>query len=158
MAAKRSDPNIKIAAENRKARRNYFIEDELEAGLVLVGSEVKSLREGKAQIAESYASIEGGELWLINSYIPAYGQAKTFGHDERRRRKLLVHGRQLARLAQGVDREGMTLVPLKLYFNEKGVAKLQLGLAKGKKLHDKRETDAKRDWARQKARLMKERG
>lgn len=158
MAAKKADPKIKIAAENRKARRNYFIEDELEAGVVLAGSEVKSLREGKAQIAESYASVEGGELWLINSYIPAYDQAKTFGHDERRRRKLLVHARELARLAQGVEREGMTLVPLKLYFNEKGIAKLQLGLAKGKKLHDKRETDAKRDWDRQKARLMKERG
>jgi SsrA-binding protein len=158
MAAKKSDPKTKIAAENRKARRNYFIEDELEAGIMLAGSEVKSLREGKAQIAESYASVEGGELWLINSYIPAYGQAKTFGHEERRRRKLLVHARELARLAQGLEREGMTLVPLKLYFNEKGVAKLQLGLAKGKKLHDKRETDAKRDWDRQKARLMKERG
>ncbi len=158
MAAKKPDPKIKVAAENRKARRNYFIEDDLEAGIVLVGSEVKSLREGKAQIAESYASIEGGELWLINSYIPAYGQAKTFGHEERRRRKLLVHLRQLARLAQNVDREGMTLIPLKLYFNEKGVAKLQLGIAKGKKLHDKREVDAKRDWNRQKARLMKERG
>jgi SsrA-binding protein len=158
MAAKKADPKTKIAAENRKARRNYFIEDELEAGVVLAGSEVKSLREGKAQIAESYASVEGGELWLINSYIPAYDQDKTFGHDERRRRKLLVHARELARLAQGVEREGMTLVPLKLYFNEKGIAKLQLGLAKGKKLHDKRETDAKRDWDRQKARLMKERG
>jgi SsrA-binding protein len=158
MAAKKADPKTKIAAENRKARRNYFIEDELEAGVMLAGSEVKSLREGKAQIAESYASVEGGELWLINSYIPAYDQAKTFGHDERRRRKLLVHARELARLAQGVEREGMTLVPLKLYFNEKGIAKLQLGLAKGKKLHDKRETDAKRDWDRQKARLMKERG
>ncbi len=155
---KKTADGHKIAAENRKARRNYFIEDELEAGMVLEGSEVKSLREGKAQIAESYASIEGGELWLINSYIPAYGQAKTFGHEERRRRKLLVHARQLARLAQGVDREGMTLVPLKLYFNEKGRAKIQIGLAKGKKLHDKRETDAKRDWSRQKARLMKERG
>jgi len=158
MAAKKSDPNSKIAAENRKARRNYFIEDELEAGIVLAGSEVKSLREGKAQIAESYASVEGGELWLINSYIPAYDQARTFGHEERRRRKLLVHARELARLAQGVEREGMTLVPLKLYFNERGVAKLQLGLAKGKKLHDKRDADAKRDWDRQKARLMKERG
>jgi len=158
MAAKQSEPKLKIAAENRKARHNYFIEEELEAGIVLVGSEVKSLRAGKAQIAESYASVEGGELWLINGYIPAYDQAKTFGHEERRRRKLLVHARQLARLAQGVEREGMTLIPLKLYFNEKGVAKLSLGLAKGKKLHDKRETDAKRDWARQKARLMKERG
>jgi len=158
MAAKQSEPKLKIAAENRKARHNYFIEEELEAGIMLVGSEVKSLRAGKAQIAESYASVEGGELWLINGYIPAYDQAKTFGHEERRRRKLLVHARQLARLAQGVEREGMTLIPLKLYFNEKGVAKLSLGLAKGKKLHDKRETDAKRDWDRQKARLMKERG
>lgn len=156
--APKKDPKQKIAAENRKARHNYFIEDDLEVGIVLEGSEVKSLREGKAQIAESYASVEDGELWLINSYIPAYEQAKTFGHDERRRRKLLVHRRELARLWQAVGREGATLVPLKLYFNEKGVAKLQLGLAKGKKLADKRDTEKKRDWQRQKARLLRERG
>ncbi|HMQ93291.1 MAG TPA: SsrA-binding protein SmpB [Amaricoccus sp.] len=157
MAQKPERPR-KIVAENRKARHNYFIEDDLEAGIVLEGSEVKSLRTGKANIAESYASVEGGELWLINGYIPAYEQARAFGHDERRRRKLLVSKRELARLWQGIGREGMTLVPLRLYFNDKGRAKLQLGIAKGKKLTDKRETEKKRDWDRQKARLMRERG
>jgi SsrA-binding protein len=148
----------RIVAENRKARRNYFIEDDLEVGLVLLGSEVKSLRQGGANIAESYASVEGGELWLINAYIAPFKQAKTWGHEERRRRKLLVNARELARLAQGVSREGMTLTPLELYFNPKGVAKLKLGVAKGKKLADKRETEKQRDWARDKARLMKARG
>lgn len=157
MAQKPERPR-KIVAENRKARHNYFIEDDLEAGIVLEGSEVKSLRTGKANIAESYASVEGGELWLINGYIPSYDQARAFGHDERRRRKLLVSKRELARLWQGIGREGMTLVPLRLYFNDRGRAKLQLGIAKGKKLTDKRETEKKRDWDRQKARLMRERG
>ena len=156
--APKKDPNTKIAAENRKARHNYFIEDEMEVGIMLEGSEVKSLREGRAQIAESYANVEDGELWLINSYIPAYDKAKTFGHDERRRRKLLAHKREVARLWQGIGREGATLVPLKLYFNEKGVAKLSLGIAKGKKMADKRETDKKRDWQRDKARLMRQKG
>jgi SsrA-binding protein len=148
----------KIVAENRKARRNYFIEDDLEAGIVLQGSEVKSLRHGGANIAESYASVEGGELWLINSYVAPFSQAKTFGHEERRRRKLLVNARELAKLAQGVQREGMTIVPLELYFNPKGVAKVKLGIAKGKKLVDKRETEKQRDWQRDKARLLKARG
>ena len=156
--APKPERKIKVVAENRKARHNYFIEDDLEAGIMLEGSEVKSLREGKANIAESYASVEGGELWLINGYIPAYVQAKTFGHDERRRRKLLVNKRELSRLWQGIGREGQTLVPLKLYFNEKGRAKLQLGIAKGKKQQDKRATEAKRDWDRQKARLMRDKG
>ena len=156
--ASKTDPPQKLVAENRRARHDYFIEGELEAGIMLEGSEVKSLRTGKANIAESYAAVEGGELWLINGYIPAYAQAKSFGHDERRRRKLLVSRRELAKLWQGTAREGMTLVPLKLYFNEKGRAKLQLGIAKGKKLHDKRATEAKRDWQRQKARVMRERG
>lgn len=149
---------LKVVAENRKARHNYFIEDDLETGIVLEGSEVKSLRQGKGNIAESYASVEGGELWLINGYIPAYAQAKTFGHDERRRRKLLVNRRELAKLWQGTAREGMTLVPLRLYFNEKGIAKLSLGIAKGKKMADKRDTEKKRDWQRQKARLLREKG
>jgi SsrA-binding protein len=150
----------RIAAENRKARHNYFIEDTLEVGIILEGSEVKSLREGKANIAESYANVEGAELWLINSYIPPFSQAMsaTFSHEERRRRKLLVHKRELARLWQAVGREGMTLVPLKLYFNDKGIAKLELGIAKGKKMADKRETEKQRDWAREKSRLLKERG
>ena len=156
--APKKDPAQKIAAENRKARHNYFIEDEMEVGIVLEGSEVKSLREGRAQIAESYANVEGGELWLINSYIPAYDKAKTFGHDERRRRKLLAKKREVSRLWQGIGREGATLVPLKIYFNEKGVAKLQLGVAKGKKMADKRDTEKKRDWQRDKARLMRARG
>ena len=156
--APKTDPKLKIVAENRRARHDYFIEDDLEAGIVLEGSEVKSLRTGKANIAESYASVEDGELWLINGYIPAYAQAKTFGHDERRRRKLLVNRRELAKLWQGTAREGMTIVPLRLYFNEKGRAKLQLGIAKGKKMADKRETEKARDWQRQKARILRERG
>jgi SsrA-binding protein len=158
MATAKDKPKIKVVAENRRARHDYFIEDEIEAGIVLEGSEVKSLRNGKAQIAESYATVEGGELWLINGYIPAYVQAKTFGHDERRRRKLLVHLSELARLHQGIGRQGMTLVPLRLYFNDRGIAKLQIGIAKGKKMADKRETSKKRDWQREKARLLKERG
>jgi SsrA-binding protein len=156
--AKAPEKPRKIVAENRRARYDYFIEHDLEAGIMLEGSEVKSLRTGKANISESYASVEGGELWLINGYIPAYTQAKTFGHDERRRRKLLVNRRELARLWQGTAREGMTLVPLSLYFNDRGKAKLQLGVAKGKKLADKRATEGKRHWQRQKARLMRERG
>ncbi len=156
--APKPERKLKIVAENRKARHNFFIEDDLEAGIMLEGSEVKSLRTGKANIAESYASVEDGELWLINGYIPAYDRARSFGHDERRRRKLLVNKRELAKLWQGVGREGMTLVPLRLYFNEKGRAKLQLGLAKGKKMQDKRETEKKRDWQRDKARLLRDRG
>ena len=156
--APKKDPNTKTVAEKRRARFNYFIEDDLEAGIMLEGSEVKSLRTGQANIAESYATVEQGELWLINSYIPAYDRAKTFGHDERRRRKLLVNKRELAKLWQGIGREGQTLVPLKLYFNEKGRAKLQLGIAKGKKQQDKRETEKARDWQRQKARVLRDRG
>jgi SsrA-binding protein len=156
--AGRDKPKIKLIAENRRARHDYFIESDIEAGIVLEGSEVKALRNGKAQITESYASVEDGELWLINGYIPAYAQAKTFGHDERRRRKLLVHKAELARLAQGVQRQGMTLVPLRLYFNERGIAKLALGIARGKKMADKRETAKKRDWQREKARLLKAHG
>jgi SsrA-binding protein len=153
--ATKDKPKIKLIAENRRARHDYFIESDLEAGIVLEGSEVKALRNGKAQITESYASVEEGELWLINGYIPAYAQAKTFGHDERRRRKLLVQRAELAKLAQGVHRQGMTLVPLRLYFNERGIAKLQIGVAKGKKMADKRETAKKRDWQREKARILK---
>jgi SsrA-binding protein len=153
---KKSDPNNKLVAENRRARYDYAIEDTIEAGIMLLGSEVKSLRKGSANIAESYANVEDGELWLINAYIPAYEQAKTFGHEERRRRKLLVSKRELARLWQNTSREGMTIVPLKLYFNSKGIAKLLMGVAKGKKLADKRETEKKRDWQKQKARLLRE--
>ena len=158
--AKDKGPAGRVVAENRKARFNYFIEDTLEAGLMLEGSEVKSLREGKANIAESYATVEGGELWLINSYIAPFSQAKAaaFSHDERRRRKLLVRNAELNRLAGAIGRQGMTVVPLRLYFNARGIAKLELGIAKGKKQADKRETEKKRDWAREKERLLKELG
>lgn len=152
----KSDPNSKLIAENRRARFDFAIESDIEAGIMLFGSEVKSLRKGGSNIAESYASVEGGELWLINSYIAPYMQASLFPHDERRRRKLLVSKKELSRLWNAVGREGMTIVPLKLYFNDRGMVKIKLGVAKGKKLSDKRETSAKRDWDRQKARIMKE--
>ncbi|AMY67603.1 SsrA-binding protein [Frigidibacter mobilis] len=154
--AVKHDPNSKVIAENRRARFDYAIESDLEAGIMLLGSEVKSLRKGQSNIAESYASVEGGELWLINSYIAPYMQAGVFGHEERRRRKLLVSRKELSRLWQAVGREGMTLVPLVMYFNDKGMAKLKIGVAKGKKLADKRATEAKRDWDRQKSRIMKQ--
>lgn len=153
---KKSDPNSKLISENRRARFDYYIESDLEAGIVLTGSEVKALRTGQSNIAESYASVENGELWLINSYISTLKQAGRFdGHEERRHRKLLVSKRELSRLWQAVGREGMTIVPLKLYFNDRGMVKISLGVAKGKKNHDKRATDAERDWGRQKQRLLK---
>ena len=145
----------KSLAENRKAQFNYDIENKLECGIVLVGSEVKSLRLNGGNIVESYANIEEEELWLINSYIPLYTQAKTFGHEERRKRKLLVNKKELNKLWVNLGRERMTLVPLKLYFNEKGKVKILVGIAKGKKIVDKRETEKKRDWQREKARLLK---
>lgn len=154
--AQKTDTNYKIIAENRRARFDYFIERDLECGIVLTGSEVKSLREGGSTIAESYASIEHGELWLINAHIAALSRAGVFGHEERRPRKLLVHSNELARLWQAIGREGMTLVPLVMYFNHKGRVKVKIGVAKGKKLADKRETSAKRDWNRQKQRLLKQ--
>ncbi|MCR8550813.1 SsrA-binding protein SmpB [Salipiger sp. P9] len=156
MAKPKTDPNYKVIAENRRARFDYAIEDDLECGIVLTGSEVKSLRETSANIAECYATVENGELWLVNSYIAPYERA-MFGHEERRRRKLLVSRKELARLWNDTQRKGMTIVPLVLYFNHKGVAKLKVGIAKGKKTVDKRETEAKRDWNRQKQRLLKER-
>lgn len=156
--ATKSDPNSKLIAENRRARFDYMIESDLEAGIILFGSEVKSLRQGGANIGESYASVEDGALYLINGYIAPYLQAKTFGHEERRKRKLLVSKKELARLWSATAREGMTIVPLRMYFNERGLVKLKLGVAKGKKLADKRETSAKRDWDRQKARLLREKG
>jgi len=149
----------RVAAQNRKARHNYEIEDTVEAGIVLVGSEVKALREGRgATIAESYAKAENGEIWLINAHIPEYKQAGQFNHEPRRPRKLLLKKREMDRLIGSSEREGMTLVPLKLYFNKRGIAKLELGLGKGKKHFDKREATKKRDWERQKARLMREKG
>ena len=158
MAPKGSQRVVKkIVAENRKARFNYEIMDTYEAGLVLTGTEVKSLREGKANIAESYATDEGGEMWLINSYLPEYLQANRFNHEPRRRRKLLLSKREAHRLQSAINRDGMTLIPLKIYFNDQGRAKLELALGKGKKLHDKRETEKERDWNRQKSRLLKDR-
>lgn len=156
--AKKADPERKIVADNRKARYAYAIDDTIEAGLALTGSEVKSLRTGKATIGESYAQAKDGEIFLVNAYIPEYLMANRFNHEPRRVRKLLVHKREAGKLAQAVQREGMTLIPLRLYFTPKGIAKIELGIARGKKLHDKRETEKKRDWARDKARLMRSRG
>jgi SsrA-binding protein len=156
MAPKRD--SRKSVTENRKARFNYTIEDTLEAGLALTGSEVKSLRAGKANIGDSYASEEGGELYLINAHIAEYAQAGRANHEPTRPRKLLLHRKEIGRLAGAIQREGMTVIPLKLYFNTRGIAKIELGLAKGKKLHDKRETEKKRDWDRQKGRLMRDKG
>ncbi len=156
MAKTKTDPNYKVLAENRRARYDYAIEDDLEVGIILQGSEVKSLREKSGNIAESYAAVEDGELWLINSYIAPYEPAKTWGHLEKRRRKLLASKRELSKLWNATQREGMTLVPLVMYFNHTGKVKLKIGIAKGKKNHDKRQSDAKRDWNRQKARLLKQ--
>jgi SsrA-binding protein len=159
MAAKKDkNDGIKIAADNRKARHNYFIDEVVEAGIQLTGTEVKSLRGGQATIGESYAQSKGGEIFLVNAYIPEYTEGNRFNHEPRRARKLLLHRRQIAKLAQAVEREGMTLIPLKIFFNPKGRAKVDLGLARGKKLHDKRETEKKRDWQREKARLMRAKG
>ena len=156
--AKKKDDGTKIIADNRKARYAYAIESSLEAGIVLVGSEVKSLRNGKSTIGESYAFAKDGELFLVNAYIPEYNQASRFNHEPKRTRKLLLRKSEIAKLAAATQREGMTLIPLKMYFNAKGTAKLELGVAKGKKLHDKRETEKQRDWQRDKARLMRQKG
>lgn len=151
--------NLKVVADNRRARFNYEIGDSFEAGLVLTGTEVKSLRVGKATIAESYAGVDrSGQAWLYNANIPEYLQANRFNHEPKRPRKLLLKVKEIAKLSQAVEREGMTLVPLRLYFNDRGRAKLQLAVARGKKLHDKRETEKKRDWSREKGRLMREKG
>jgi len=155
---RKADSNNKVAAENRKARFSYEVIDTYEAGLALTGTEVKSLRGGHANIAESYASMEGGELWLINSYLPEYLQANRFNHEPRRRRKLLMKKKEMAKLSQAVERQGMTMVPLKIYFNDRGRAKLLLALARGKNTADKRQTEKDRDWAREKGRLLKDRG
>ena len=151
---KNSDPNYKVIAENRRARYDYAIDDDIEVGIVLSGSEVKSLREKSGNIAESYAAVEDGELWLVNSYIAPYERA-MFPHLERRKRKLLVSKKQLSDLWSATQRKGMTLVPMVMYFNHKGFVKMKIGIAKGKKNHDKRATEAKRDWGRQKQRLLR---
>ncbi len=158
MAAKK-DGGRRVVAENRQARHEFFLTDTFEAGLQLTGTEVKSLRKGQSNIGESYASVEDGGLWLINSYIPEYqGAGRFFQHEPRRRRRLLLHAKEIHKLAIAVDRQGMTIVPVELYFNERGIAKLKIALAQGKKLHDKRETAKKRDWNREKARIMRDKG
>lgn len=158
MSKPKDKPNLecfKIINENRKARFNYFVTDTLEVGIVLKGTEVKSLREGKGNITESYISVEHDELWLINSNILEYSKGNRFNHDPKRHRKLLASRREINRLQGAINREGMTLIPLKMYFNHKGFAKITLGICKGKQVHDKRETEKTRDWNRQKERLLK---
>jgi SsrA-binding protein len=157
MAAK-PESNARVVAHNRKARFNYEIGEVFEAGVALTGTEVKSLRQGKATIAESYADSRGGEIWLVNATIPEYLQGGRFNHAPKRPRKLLLHRTQINKLMGAIEREGMTLVPLKLYFNVKGRAKVELALARGKKLHDKRETEKKRSWERERGRLMRMKG
>jgi SsrA-binding protein len=157
MAAK-TDRKLRVVADNRKARFNYEIGEVFEAGVALTGSEVKSLRQGKATIAESYADARAGEIWLVNANIPEYLQAGRFNHLPKRPRRLLLHRNQINKLMGAVEREGMTLVPLKLYFNEKGRAKIELALARGKKLYDKRQTEKKRSWERERGRLLRAKG
>ncbi len=156
--AKKAEPKLKVAADNRKARFNYAIGETFEAGIALTGTEVKSLRNGKATIAESYADAKNGEIWLVNSNIPEYLQANRNNHAPKRPRKLLLHKRQINKLVGAVEKEGMTIVPLKIYFNPRGRAKVEIALAKGKKLHDKRDTEKKRDWQRERGRLMRDKG
>ena len=158
MAKEPQNKNYKVIAENRRARYDYAIEDDIECGIILMGSEVKAMRVGQTNIAESYAMVENGELWLTNSYVAKYDPARQFGHEERRKRKLLVRNKELARLWSATQREGMTIVPLVMYFNDKGLVKLKIATAKGKQNHDKRATEAKRDWDRQKARVMRDHG
>jgi SsrA-binding protein len=158
MAQNKDKPAPKVAAANRRARFNYEIGQTFEAGIVLAGTEVKSLRAGQSDIADSYASEKGGEMWLYNAYIPEYLQANRFNHETRRPRRLLLHKRQIDKLIGATQREGFTVIPLKIYFNERGRAKVELGLGRGKKLHDKRETEKKRSWDRERARLMRDKG
>ena len=148
----------KVVAENRRARYDYFVEERFECGIQLTGTEVKSLRHGEGSIAESYAAVEGEEVWLINSHIPEYSHGNRLNHQPRRQRKLLLKGREIAKLQGAVARQGLTLVPLSIYFNSRGRAKVELALARGKKVHDKRETVKERDWKREQARLMRHHG
>ena len=148
----------KVIAENRRAKFDYFLEENLEAGIMLLGTEIKALRDGRANIAESYAAVEGREIVLINADIPPYKQANRFNHEPRRPRKLLLHRKQIDKLIGAVQRDGQTIIPLRLYLNDDGKAKLEIALAKGKKLHDKREATAERDWSRDKARLLRDKG
>ncbi|HWW64892.1 MAG TPA: SsrA-binding protein SmpB [Sphingomonadaceae bacterium] len=148
----------KVVAENRRARFEYFLEDFFEAGIALTGTEVKSLRFGEGSIAESYAEVKGNEVWLVNANVPEFSHGNRFNHEPKRPRKLLLHEREIEKMRVAVSREGMTLIPLSIYFNPRGRAKVELALAKGKKLHDKRETEKARDWKREQGRLLRERG
>jgi SsrA-binding protein len=158
MAAKKEKAPPRNAAVNRRARFNYEIGQTFEAGIQLTGTEIKSLREGKSNIADSFAGDKDGELYLYNAYIPEYLQANRFNHQPTRPRKLLLHKREINRLMGAVQRDGMTIVPLKIYFNDRGRAKVEIALARGKKLHDKRETSKQRDWNREKGRLLRDKG
>lgn len=158
MATKQAARDRRLIAQNRRARFDYFIDDTIEAGIVLKGTEVKALREGRASLQDSFAAADGSELYLFNAYIPEYGPATRFNHETRRPRKLLMHKRELDRLMGAVKRDGVTLVPVSMYFNKRGIAKVDLGLARGKKQHDKRQTTKERDWGRDKARLLRDRG
>ena len=149
---------IKTVAMNRRARFEYFIEDTFEAGIALSGTEVKSLRFGEGSIAESYAHVHDGEAWLVNANIPEFSHGNRFNHEPKRPRKLLLHQREIEKMIGAVERKGMTLIPLSVYFNARGRAKVELALARGKKLHDKRETIKDRDWKREQGRLMRDRG
>jgi SsrA-binding protein len=148
----------KVVAENRRARYDYFVEERFEAGIELQGTEVKALRTGEGSIAESYALVEGEEVWLINSHVPQYGAGSWMNHEPRRKRKLLLRSREIDKLQGAITRQGLTLVSLSLYFNSRGRAKIELALARGKKVHDKRETIKERDWKREQGRLMRQRG
>jgi len=156
--ANQADPTSRTVARNRRATHDYFIDERFEAGVVLAGTEVKSLREGRGNITEAYASERGGELWLVNAYIPEYRGGNRFNHEVRRPRKLLLHKREIGKLIGAVQRKGHTLIPLSLYFNRRGLAKVELGLAHGKKAHDKRHAIKERDWQREKERLMRDKG
>ncbi|AUG53005.1 SsrA-binding protein SmpB [Thalassospira marina] len=158
MAAKKENSNSKLVAQNRRARFDYFLLETFEAGLALRGTEVKSLREGKGNIQESYAEPKNGEVWLINAYIPEYQSKMPFGHEERRPRKLLLHKREITKMSDAVNKKGTTLVPVKIYFNDRGIAKLELAIAEGKRKADKRETIKERDWQRDKARILRDHG
>ena len=158
MAAKKENSNNKLVAQNRRARFDYFLLETFEAGLALRGTEVKSLREGKGNIQESYAEPKNGEVWLINAYIPEYQSKMPFGHEERRPRKLLLHKREITKMSDAVNKKGTTLVPVKIYFNDRGIAKLELAIAEGKRKADKRDAIKERDWQRDKARILRDNG
>jgi SsrA-binding protein len=155
---KKADPAKKVVADNRAARYHYALGEKIEAGIMLVGTEVKSLRLGRINLQEAYVGVQGSEVYLYNAHIPEYLQGNRFNHELRRPRKLLLHRRQIDRLITSIQRQGMTIVPLKLYFNDRGMAKCEISVAEGKKLHDKRQATKERDWNREKSRLLRGRG